>query len=318
VSFVHDDPEFPRLLGLVSEDAGIAPALVEKDYWVTHCMWALHETGLEIWFKGGTSLSKGFGLIQRFSEDLDLMVQHGSVTSLPAVSSWTSMNKGPVASRRLFFDALPGAFVIPSVTVELDLLHRDKHARGANVIGRYPGVLLEQLAPTMTDHVCFEIGRARVVPFVVMPLTSFVHDFLERSGQLASYSDNRPRAVRCVHPLVTLLEKLDALSRRYGREPSEPDGFVRHYEDAANIIRLMDRVPPAVQSARDLATDMLHDRDIAALPSPDEPALLLKDADRRRAVDGALGRIMPMYWGKRIPIEEACGVIRDWVRCSFR
>ena len=71
MSFVHEDRDFPRLLRLVSEETHVAPALVEKDYWVTHCMWALHQTGFELWFKGGTSLSKGYGLIQRFSEDLD-------------------------------------------------------------------------------------------------------------------------------------------------------------------------------------------------------------------------------------------------------
>jgi predicted nucleotidyltransferase component of viral defense system len=100
VSFIHDDRDFPQLLTLVTEETRIAPALVEKDYWVTHSMWALHRTGLELWFKGGTSLSKGYGIIERFSEDLDLMVQHGSVGSLPPVANWTSTNKGPVAAHR--------------------------------------------------------------------------------------------------------------------------------------------------------------------------------------------------------------------------
>ena len=91
MTFVHDDRDFPQLLTLVTEETRIAPALVEKDYWVTHCMWALHQTGLDLWFKGGTSLSKGYGIIERFSEDLDLMVQHGSAFGLPPVANWTSV-----------------------------------------------------------------------------------------------------------------------------------------------------------------------------------------------------------------------------------
>ena len=217
MTFVHDDADFARLLAIASRETGVAAALVEKDYWVTHCLWALHETGLQLWFKGGTSLSKGFGLIQRFSEDLDLMVQHGRVTSLPVVASWTSGNKGPVAARRAFYDALPAAFAIPAVSVQADGSRQDKLARGVDLIGRYPGVLLDQLVPTMSPFVRFEIGRARVVPFVTRPLSSFVHDVLERQGQLASYTDNRPVRVRCVHPIVTLIEKLDALSRRFAR-----------------------------------------------------------------------------------------------------
>ena len=88
MSFVHEDPDFQQLVGIVARDKGIDAALIEKDYWVTHTLWALHETGLDLWFKGGTSLSKGFGLIQRFSEDLDLMIKHGTTSGLPKVANW--------------------------------------------------------------------------------------------------------------------------------------------------------------------------------------------------------------------------------------
>ncbi len=134
----------------------------------------------------------------------------------------------------------------------------------------------------MSPYVLFEIGRARVGPFVERPLTSFVHDFLGRRGQLKDYTDNRPRAVRGVHTLVTLLAKLDALSRRYARESIEPDGFARHYENAAHIIRSLDRLPATEQSPRALADDMLREKDIASMPSANEPALLLSDAECKR------------------------------------
>ncbi len=64
-AFVHDHTEFDALLSVVSDRRGVGVALVEKDYWVTHTLWALEENGLRIWFKGGTSLSKGFGLIEQ-------------------------------------------------------------------------------------------------------------------------------------------------------------------------------------------------------------------------------------------------------------
>lgn len=57
---------------------GTTPAVVEKDFWVT---WTLHrlfaDTGLArlLMFKGGTSLSKAYGLIERFSEDIDLILE---------------------------------------------------------------------------------------------------------------------------------------------------------------------------------------------------------------------------------------------------
>lgn len=313
MTFVHDDPEFAALLTQVSAETGIAAALVEKDYWITHSLWALHETELAIWFKGGTSLSKGFGIIERFSEALDLMIERGGVTTLPEVTNWASTNKGPTAQRRTFYDALPLALAIPGVSVELDAQRQDKYARAADYIGRYPGAHVTGMPSAMSPFVRFEVGRARVVPFAVMPLTSFVHEHLARLGMREDYVDNRPRAVRCVHPVVTLLEKLDALSRRYSRDVVEADAFVRHYEDAARIIGALDRLPAIETSSLALAEDMLTEKGIAALPSADDPSLVLDDPEKRASVERAYAKIAPMFWGKRIPLDEACATIREWV-----
>ena len=60
---------------------GLHSQFVEKDYWVTQTLRILYEDypGHFI-FKGGTSLSKGFGLIERFSEDVDVLVVGEAVT----------------------------------------------------------------------------------------------------------------------------------------------------------------------------------------------------------------------------------------------
>jgi hypothetical protein len=114
--------------------------------------------------------------------------------------------------------------------------------------------------------------------------------------------------------LVTLLEKLDALSRRYARDTLEPDGFARHYEDAAHIIRSLASLPAVEQSPHALAAEMLGEKDLAAIPSPDEPALVLDDVARREAVEQALARIQGMFWGPRIPLDETCATVREWLR----
>ena len=38
------------------------------------------------------------------------------------------------------------------------------------------------------------------------------------------------------------------------------------------------------------------------------------DAERKAAVDRALARISTMFWGPRVPVDEACGTIREWIR----
>lgn len=73
---LHEDSEaFLYAVGLASR-SGIRQQFLEKDYWVTFALNNLAEStfGNDVAFKGGTSLSKCYGLIERFSEDVDLAI----------------------------------------------------------------------------------------------------------------------------------------------------------------------------------------------------------------------------------------------------
>jgi predicted nucleotidyltransferase component of viral defense system len=73
--YLHDHPQFPDLIRIVADEKGIDPALVEKDYWIMHCLHGLQQFGFAFQLKGGTSLSKGHHAINRFSEDIDILVE---------------------------------------------------------------------------------------------------------------------------------------------------------------------------------------------------------------------------------------------------
>ena len=65
------------LFGTTAQRLGTTPQNAEKDFWVCWTLDALfngREGGPRLLFKGGTSLSKAFGLIRRFSEDVDVTV----------------------------------------------------------------------------------------------------------------------------------------------------------------------------------------------------------------------------------------------------
>ena len=71
--FEHD--EFEQAILQAARRLGVSEQFVEKDYYVTEILRIVVEQldGKAV-FKGGTSLSKGWGLINRFSEDIDLFV----------------------------------------------------------------------------------------------------------------------------------------------------------------------------------------------------------------------------------------------------
>ena len=73
---LHKDREnFEQIILKVSEDTGIDASIVEKDYYVTLFLKRIIEVIPNIIFKGGTSLSKCYKLIKRFSEDIDLNIE---------------------------------------------------------------------------------------------------------------------------------------------------------------------------------------------------------------------------------------------------
>lgn len=77
---LHDINEaFAELVAVTVEAIGLPQVYVEKDYWVTKALKHLSESvhAGEVVFKGGTSLSKAYRLIDCFSEDIDLAVLAG-------------------------------------------------------------------------------------------------------------------------------------------------------------------------------------------------------------------------------------------------
>ena len=56
----------------MADDTGCAAVVIEKDYYVTMILRLLSQNISNVVFKGGTSLSKGFKAINRFSEDIDI------------------------------------------------------------------------------------------------------------------------------------------------------------------------------------------------------------------------------------------------------
>lgn len=77
---LHSDREaFKEIIALASDHFNYEQSLVEKDYRVSKILQdiSMSEYADKTYFKGGTSLSKAYGLIERFSEDLDLFVFTG-------------------------------------------------------------------------------------------------------------------------------------------------------------------------------------------------------------------------------------------------
>jgi predicted nucleotidyltransferase component of viral defense system len=74
----RDSNEFGPTLDAAAERLGVSVTAVEKDYWVSEVLRVLaRDFGRDFIFKGGTSLSKAYRIVERFSEDIDVLVLPG-------------------------------------------------------------------------------------------------------------------------------------------------------------------------------------------------------------------------------------------------
>ncbi len=99
--FLHEQAHFSQLLRNAADRHGLTPFLVEKDYWLMHCLWGLQQQGWHFELKGGTSLSKGYRLIKRFSEDID--IRFDPPPELDVMSGKNQDKPAHQESRRRFF-----------------------------------------------------------------------------------------------------------------------------------------------------------------------------------------------------------------------
>lgn len=75
MTLFRDSNEFGPTLDAAAERLEISATAIEKDYWVSQILFELARGfGNDFIFKGGTSLSKAYRIVERFSEDIDVLV----------------------------------------------------------------------------------------------------------------------------------------------------------------------------------------------------------------------------------------------------
>ena len=82
------DADKKAYFDVVAHDLGVTPQLIEKDFWVCwmlKILFSLPTSGSHLTFKGGTSLSKCYNVIKRFSEDVDVSIERTFLTSQESI-----------------------------------------------------------------------------------------------------------------------------------------------------------------------------------------------------------------------------------------
>ena len=160
--YLHNHKQFPDLIRIVAEQKGIDPALVEKDYWIMHSLYGLQKLGLTFELKGGTSLSKGYKIIDRFSEDIDIHID--PPTSRNVKTGRNQDKPAHVKSRKDFYDWLADTKIkIDGIdTVERDTAFDSEKLFSGGIRLRYLG--FSTPINDLKDGILLEAGFDAVAP----------------------------------------------------------------------------------------------------------------------------------------------------------
>ena len=217
----------------------LKPYAIEKDWWVTQTLSLIFEMeiGGHLLFKGGTSLSKAWHLINRFSEDIDLALNREYLGFDSGLISKTQVKKLRKKSfdfvTTSFYDTLKIAFAekgYTDVTFAFENLG-DGDQDPVSILIYYPAVTPH--SEYVLPRIKVEIGsRSLKDPFTTCKIQSFVG---EQFPNLPIA--DKPFAVPCVNPERTLLEKLFLLHEKLQKHQSKKriDRLSRHLYDITRI-----------------------------------------------------------------------------------
>ena len=237
MDYLHNHKDFKDLILIVSEEKGIDPVLIEKDYWIMHGLYGLQQAGYQFELKGGTSLSKGYQIIDRFSEDIDIHIhppKHLGINENPKNIKLNNIKK-----RLGFYDQLAQELCIDGFEkIERDVTYDDtRYYRSGGIRLHYPSFF--DPASGIKEGILLEVGFDTVKPNIPIAISSWV---LKKANEInAKVHNNVAQNVACYDLRYTFVEKLQTIVTKYRimQESQQSQvNFLRQYYDVYQLLQL--------------------------------------------------------------------------------
>lgn len=231
MSELHENKELFRQVILATAQAqNIDQHFVEKDYWITRSLSQLTNSQYKdmMVFKGGTSLSKAYGLTHRFSEDIDV-----------AVINADQFSQGQL-KRIIHRSAHVMSEGLEEVT---DSRLTRKTSAYYKQLYRFPtSISVSGMLPILEGQLLLEINSfGNPYPFVSRQIQSFITEFLQTQEQFRYLIDEyrlQPFTINVLDKRRTMLEKTVSLLRfSFAGDINELAAKIRHFYDLYFLVQ---------------------------------------------------------------------------------
>ena len=249
------DDERRAMIQKVSEKYDIDEAAAEKDWWVTAVLNALFNMSCSeyLLFKGGTSLSKGWGIINRFSEDIDLALDRLFFLNVKKEKCADCTSNTQIHHlREKGQDYVFGEFKeelqqklnqmgLKEVVVkdENEMIAENgtsvDHDKDPSVLFvQYPSLYDTSTSPYATPIVKVEISVLSMSePFEMKTISSLIYQYYNQEGK--KVDNDIVKQVKMVSPARTFLEKAFLLCEEYQKESPRTLRMSRHLYDLEKL-----------------------------------------------------------------------------------
>jgi hypothetical protein len=234
--YTVDKTEKAAIFNAIAIEKGMTPFAVEKDWWVSRTLEIIFQMNIaqHLVFKGGTSLSKAWKLINRFSEDIDLAIDKAFFEGYEGDISKTQITKlrkvAGAYTTGTFFENLQNEFSERGfTTISFNIIDSNDSDQDPRIIEIfYPNVITPN-SEYLLPKVQLEIScRSMREPFTVQTFGSLVDEFFAGENFAEPLFE-----VPTVNPERTLLEKLFLLHEEFHRpaDKMRVDRLSRHLYD---------------------------------------------------------------------------------------
>ncbi len=211
-----------------AQQMNLKPEYIEKDYWVTYALFTIfnNEIGNDTVFKGGTALSKCYNMIERFSEDIDLVV-------LRREGETDSKLKSKLKAISTVVETVLPEVTIEGITHKMGMNRKTAHSYNKEFKGDY-GQVRDVIVVEATWLGYFE-------PYTTKTISSFVGSMMISNGQqdIAEANGLLPFELLVLEPTRTICEKIMSLVRfSYGENPMDDlKKKIRHTYDLHQLLK---------------------------------------------------------------------------------
>ena len=237
----------------VVEARQIDEAAAEKDWWVTAVLYALFHTSVSeyLLFKGGTSLSKGWDIITRFSEDIDLALNRDYFLNVKKLSCANCTSNTQIHNlREKGQDFLFGEFSdeLAAKLAEMGLkatVLTDNNITNENGEPRKvphdkdPSVLYVQYPSLYDSKVAYAIPTVKVEISVLSMAEPFemrkISSLIEQTSKDKDVDCDLVQTIRTVSPARTFLEKAFLLCEEFQKDKPRTHRMTRHFYDLEKL-----------------------------------------------------------------------------------